>query len=216
MELFRVSQRISSRAARGVQHHRRGGESKWSSPRVGGLQARSPRVGLVGPHGGEVSGALQDVSSCPRNHHRRLFSLFCLLILVLSSRRNADTGVLSLAPLKRLALSAWVVPSEPRPQPPYTEPLPVQVEEGLAVTTVVEESAALPPPVAATAIEKERTVTETTAPQEILEPPAGVGTGGEDVVMVPADDGSAPPPPAGEHDATTSTAPESSTVVGAA
>jgi hypothetical protein len=72
--------------------------------------------------------------------------------------------VFSLAPLKRLALSARVVPSEPRPQPPCTEPLPVQVEEGLAIAVVVEESGVPPPSVAAAAVEEGRTVTETTAP----------------------------------------------------
>jgi hypothetical protein len=59
----------------------------------------------------------------------------------------------SLAPLKRLALSARVVPSEPCPQPPCIEPLPVQVEKGLAVAVVVEESGAPPPSVAAAAVE---------------------------------------------------------------
>jgi hypothetical protein len=70
--------------------------------------------------------------------------------------------VLSLAPLKRLALSAQVVPSEPRPQ---AEPLPVQVEEGLVVATVVEEPGAPPLPVTAAIVEEGRTVTETTAPR---------------------------------------------------
>jgi hypothetical protein len=43
-----------------------------------------------------------------------------------------------------LAQSALVMPSEPRPQPPCAEPLPVQVEEGLGVATVVEKSGAPP------------------------------------------------------------------------
>jgi hypothetical protein len=55
--------------------------------------------------------------------------------------------MLSLAPLKRLAQSARVVPSEPRPQPPCAEPLPAQVEEWLPMATAVEESGAPPPPV---------------------------------------------------------------------
>jgi hypothetical protein len=88
-----------------------------------------------------------------------------LLTLIISSRRHVDTGVLSHAPLKRLALSAQVVPSEPRPQPPYAEPLPVQVEEGLVVATVVEDSGAPPLPVTAAIVEEGRTVTETTAPR---------------------------------------------------
>jgi hypothetical protein len=129
-------------------------------------------------------GALQDVSLCPRSLHHEPFSSFCSLILIPSSRRHADTSVLSLAPLKRLALSARVVPSEPHPQPPYGEPLSVQVEEGLIVATVVEESATPPSPVVAAAtVEEERTVMETTTPQETLGLPAGASTSGEDVVV---------------------------------
>jgi hypothetical protein len=79
--------------------------------------------------------------------------------------------MLSLAPLKRLALSARVMPSEPRPQPPYAKPLPVQDEEGLAVDTAVEESGAPPPPVTAVVVKEGRTVTETTAPRRALETP---------------------------------------------
>jgi hypothetical protein len=48
-------------------------------------------------------------------------------------------GVLSLAPLKRLALSAWVVTSEPRPQPPCAELLPARAEEEPSVITAAEE-----------------------------------------------------------------------------
>jgi hypothetical protein len=133
-----------------MQRCRRGGGSKWGSPRVGGHQACSPRAGFVGRPGEEVPGALQDVSSCPRSHHRDLFSLFFLLILAPYFCRYADTGVLSLVPLKRLALSARVVPFEPRPQPLHAELHPGQVEEGLTTTTVVEE---------------ERAVEETTSPK---------------------------------------------------
>jgi hypothetical protein len=53
--------------------------------------------------------------------------------------------VLSLAPLKHLAQIARVVLSEPHPQPSCTEPLPVQVEEGLPVATAVEELGAVTP-----------------------------------------------------------------------
>jgi hypothetical protein len=69
------------------------------------------------------------------------------------SCRHIDTGVLSLTPLK------------PRLQPPCAEPLPVQVEEGLAEATVVEESGAPLPPVTAIVIEEGRTMTEMTAPK---------------------------------------------------
>jgi hypothetical protein len=50
--------------------------------------------------------------------------------LVLASCRDADTGVLSLAPLKRVALNARAAPLEPHSQPLHAEPLLVQVEEG--------------------------------------------------------------------------------------
>jgi hypothetical protein len=82
------------------------------------LQAHCPRAGLVGPPGEEIPGALQDVSYHPLSLCHEFFNLSCLLNSTLSSRRHADTGVLSLAPLKRLALSAQVVPFEPHPQPP--------------------------------------------------------------------------------------------------
>jgi hypothetical protein len=92
--------------------------------------------------------------------------LFCLLTLLLSSRRYANTGVLSPAPLKCLTQSARVVPSEPRPQPSCAEPLPAQVEEGLAMATTVEESGTLPPPpMTAAAIGEGRTVVETATPK---------------------------------------------------
>jgi hypothetical protein len=91
--------------------------------------------------------------------------LFWLLTLILFSRRHTDTGVLSLAPLKRLAQSARVVPSELRPQPPCAKSLPVQVGEGLAMATAVEESGAPPPPVTFAAVEEGRTTAETTAPK---------------------------------------------------
>jgi hypothetical protein len=50
------------------------------------------------------------------------------------------------------------MPSEPRPQPPYAEPLSVHVEGGLAVATVVKESATLPLPAATAVIEEEQMV----------------------------------------------------------
>jgi hypothetical protein len=68
-------------------------------------------------------------------------------------------------PLKLLTFSVRVVPFEPRLEPPYAEPLLVQVEEGLAMATVVEESAMPPPLVATVIIEEERMVTETIAPK---------------------------------------------------
>jgi hypothetical protein len=120
---------------------------------------------------------LQNVSSCPQSLHHGFFNLCCPLTLIPSSRRYGDTGVLSLAPLKRLAQIAWVMPSEPRPQPPCAESLPAQVKEGLSVATVVEESDAPPPPVievegsgappppaTAAALEEGQAAVETAAP----------------------------------------------------
>jgi hypothetical protein len=75
--------------------------------------------------------------------------------------------VLNPAPLKCLAQSARVVPSEPRPQSPSAEPLPAQVEEGLAVATMVEESSVPPPPLTAAAVEEGQTTVETDAPSGI-------------------------------------------------
>jgi hypothetical protein len=91
--------RISPRAVEGVQRHRRSGESKWRSPRVGRLQACNPRAGLIGPPDEEIPGALQDVSYRPQSLHREFFNLPCLLNSTLSSRRYADTSVLSLTPV---------------------------------------------------------------------------------------------------------------------
>jgi hypothetical protein len=100
--------------------------------------------------------------------------------------------VLSLAPLKRLALSARVVTSEPHPEPPSTESLPAWVEEEPTVVAVVEESSAPPLPIPATAVEERQMVAETVAPQLALETPAEVGPGGGDVVVV-LDEDSTPP-----------------------
>jgi hypothetical protein len=73
--------------------------------------------------------------------------------------------VLSLAPLKRLAQSARVVPSEPRPQPPCADPLSAQVEEGLAVAIAVEESRTPPPLVIVVNVEEGQTTMEMAAPK---------------------------------------------------
>jgi hypothetical protein len=94
------------------------------------LAACSPRVGLVGPPDEEAPSVLQDVSSRPRILYRRFSDLLRLLSLLLSSYRYADTGMLSLVHLKRLAQSARVVPSEPRPQPPCSESLPRRLKRG--------------------------------------------------------------------------------------
>jgi hypothetical protein len=48
-----------------------------AAPRVGGLQACSPRAGLNGPPDEEVPGALQNVSSRPPSLNHGFFNLFC-------------------------------------------------------------------------------------------------------------------------------------------
>jgi hypothetical protein len=81
----RRGQRVSPRADGGASSRRRGGGPKWSSPRAVGPEARNPRVGLeacspraglVGPAGKETPGALQDVSSRARILHRRFPTCF--------------------------------------------------------------------------------------------------------------------------------------------
>jgi hypothetical protein len=145
---------VSPRADGGASSRRRGGGPKRCSPRVGGPEAHSSRTGLVEPPGEEAPGALQDVSPRHRIFYRRFSNLLCSLTLLLSFRSYADTGVLSLAPLKCLALSARVVPSEPRSQPPRVGPLPAQAEEGPVVVAAVEEPSTPPPRVAAITVEE--------------------------------------------------------------
>jgi hypothetical protein len=115
------------------------------------------------------------------------------------SRRHADTGVLNLAPLKRLALSARVVTFELRPQPLSAELLPARAEEELAVVAVAEASSTPPPLVPAIAIEEGQMGAEAVASQAALQPPAEAGPGGGDVVVV-LDEDSVPPPSSGGRD----------------
>jgi hypothetical protein len=74
------------RAGEGACCCRQGGGPKQSSSRVGGLKARSPRAGLVGPPGEEGPSAIQDVSSLTLDLLSLVFRLdlfidaaFCLL-----------------------------------------------------------------------------------------------------------------------------------------
>jgi hypothetical protein len=115
--------------------------------------------------------------------------------------------VLSLVPLKRMALSARVVSSEPRPQPLSAQPLPSRAEEESTVVAAAEESSAPPPQVPIVAIEEGHAAAEATAPQTILEPPTEAGPSGEDVVMV-LDKDPAPPPSSGSHDVVMTSASE--------
>jgi hypothetical protein len=93
----------------------------------------------------------------------RSFDTFQPLSCLLCS--HADTGVLSLAPLKRVVLSVHGAPSEPRSLTTFVEPLAVQGHEGLVVATEVAGSSVPPPPVAAADTGEERVVTETAAPR---------------------------------------------------
>jgi hypothetical protein len=86
--------------------------------------------------------------------------------------------VLRLVPLKRLTLSARVVTSEPRSQPPSVESLPTRAEEVSAVVAAEEASGAPPPPVHAAVVEEGQTAAGATAPQAALEPPTEAGSSG--------------------------------------
>lgn len=109
--------------------------------------------------------------------------------------RHADTDVLSLAPLKRLALSVRVMPSETQTQPPCTVPLPMLVGEGLVVAITVEESVVLLPPAAAALMGEEQTTLVTAAPQATLEHQAGASSSNDNVLMVLVNQGASLPSP---------------------
>jgi hypothetical protein len=100
--------------------------------------------------------------------------------------------VLSLAPLKHLALSARVVTSEPQPQPPSIEPLSARFDEEPAVVAAAEASGAPPPPIPSATVEEGQMVARATAPQSAPELPAEVGPSGGDVVVM-LDEDLAPP-----------------------
>jgi hypothetical protein len=101
--------------------------------------------------------------------------------------------VLSLGLLKRLALSAWVVSFEPRPQPPSAEPALPRVEEEPSVVTETSAPITPPLPAPATAIEEGEAATEMTITQASLEALSEAGPSVEGVVVV-LDEDSAPPP----------------------
>jgi hypothetical protein len=165
-------------------------------PGVGGLEAHSPRAGFVKPPGEKGLDVLQDVSSPTSDFFIAGLPLdlfagvaFCLLVV----------GVLSLAPLKRLALSAWVVSSETRPQPPSVESLQAWAEEEPVVVAAMGASGAPLPSVPSTAVEEGQMAAGATAPQANLELPVEAGPSGGDVVVI-LDEDSAPPPPSGGRD----------------
>jgi hypothetical protein len=84
-----------------------------------------------------------------------------------SFRRHADTGVLSLTPLKRLTLSTRVISFEPRPQP-----APPRAEEVPAAAAAVKASVTPPPPVPTTAVEEGVATTKATTSRAVLAQPA--------------------------------------------
>jgi hypothetical protein len=94
------------------------------SRRIGAEQLPSWRASSVQPSSRahwatrrRSPGCAPKCKPCPWSFHRRFSNLFYLFTLLLSSRRYADTSVLSLAPLKRLAQSAQVVHAKPIPSP---------------------------------------------------------------------------------------------------
>jgi hypothetical protein len=95
----------------------------------------------------------------------------------------------------------------------YTDPLPVQVEEGLAVAIEFEDSAAPPSRDAAANKGEERAVVETAAPPMRSRPQGGFGPGDDDGVMVPVDHGAPPPPPARDLEAVAPDVPETPAAV---
>jgi hypothetical protein len=107
--------------------------------------------------------------------------------------------VLSLGPLKRLALSTQVVSFEPRPQPPSAESAPPRAEEEPSVVAETRAPIVPPPPVPATAVEEGEAATEATVAQVALEAPTEAGPSVEGVVVV-LDEDSAPPPPSESRD----------------
>jgi hypothetical protein len=62
--------------------------------------------------------------------------------------------VLSVGPLKRLALRAQVISPEPQPHPPSTRPVPLQAEEAPSVVSETRAPTTPPPVVPAAAVEE--------------------------------------------------------------
>jgi hypothetical protein len=108
--------------------------------------------------------------------------------------------------LKSLALSAWVVSSEPRRQPLSTESTLPWAEEEPTVVAKVGASTTPPPPVSTAAVEEGEAAMEATATMVALEATTGVGPSSEDVVVL--DEDSVPPPSLENHDVVMATASE--------
>jgi hypothetical protein len=104
--------------------------------------------------------------------------------------------VLSLVPLKRLALSAQVVTSESRPQPHSVEPLSARAEEESAGVAAAKASGAPSPPAPSATAEEGQTVAGAIAPQSAPKPPTEADPSSVGMVVV-LDEDSAPPPSSG-------------------
>jgi hypothetical protein len=98
-----------------------------------------------------------------------------------------------MAPLKRLTLSTWVIPSKPHPQPPSIELVPPQAEEVLVAAAAADASIAPPPPVPVAAVEEGEKATEAPASRAALVTPTKAGPRGEDAVVVVDEDSAALP-----------------------
>jgi hypothetical protein len=108
--------------------------------------------------------------------------------------------VLSLGPLKRLALRAQVISPEPQPRLPSTGLVPPQAEEEPSVAAKTRVPATPTPLATATAVEEGEAVTEATVTQAVLEVLFEAGPSVEGVVTVLYED-SAPLPLSESHNA---------------
>jgi hypothetical protein len=116
-----------------------------------------------------------------------------------------------LGPLKRLALSARVVSSEPHPQPLSAKSALPRAEEEPSVITETRAPIAPPPPVPSTTVEEGEAATEATVAQVALEALTEAGLSVEGVVVV-LDEDSALPPPSESRDVAMAPASEPSQV----
>jgi hypothetical protein len=98
-----------------------------------------------------------------------ILHLVYLLILVRVYLSRANTGMLSLAPLKCAALGVCGPHSESHLLPPYTEPLSEHAQNGLVVATEVVGPVAPPPPSGADNSGGEQTTIVATAAQVAAE-----------------------------------------------
>jgi hypothetical protein len=108
--------------------------------------------------------------------------------------------MLSLGPLKRLALRVHVISFEPQPHPPSTRLVPFQAEEAPSVVVETRAPTTPLPTAPATTVKEGEAATEETVTQVALEAPFEAGLSVEGVVVV-LDEDSAPSPTLESHDA---------------